>query len=149
LHGCDRNAAAIAWCRDHVDAEVAVNELAPPLHYPDGMFGLVWSISVFTHLPKPLQEPWALELRRVLRPDGVLLVTTHGPSLRGKLTRRERERFERGELVVRAPRAAGSYCNTFHPPDYLEKLFAVAGLRLFSYEDRVMHGQALAVFRPN
>jgi hypothetical protein len=62
----------------------------------------------------------------VLRPGGHLLFTTHGaPFAEARLTPAELERFRRGELVVRAPTAAGTnpYA-AFHPPEYVREELA-------------------------
>jgi SAM-dependent methyltransferase len=130
VHGTDYNPKLVDWCRRGLPfASFQVNELAPPLPYPDARFDLVYAYSVFTHLPGDLQLAWAQELRRVLRPDGLLLFTTHGaPFAEARLSPEELERFRSGELVVRAPTAAGTnpYA-AFHPEQYVRDELA-AGL---------------------
>ena len=119
VHGTDHDRPAIAWCRENLRfASFAVNELEPPLAYPDGIFDLVYVISVFTHTPERLQRPWLEELVRVVRPGGHVLLTTHGDWCADrKLLRDERVRFENGALVVRDEHAGGSnLCAAFHPP---------------------------------
>lgn len=124
--GSDRDAGAVEWCRDHLPfAEVDRNGLAPPLAYADESFDLVYALSVFTHLTEELQTAWRDELRRVLRPGGRLLLTTHGRSYVPRLELEERERFERGELVVRWGDLPGSnLCSAYHPEPYLRATFA-------------------------
>ena len=77
LHACDIDREAVAWAADALSdvAEFQVNEAEPPLPFADGAFDLVCAISVFTHLPEPLQHAWLAELRRVVKPGGVLLTT--------------------------------------------------------------------------
>ena len=41
-------------------------------------FDLVVALSVFTHMTEPLQVCWMRELRRVLQPRGLLLLTVLG-----------------------------------------------------------------------
>lgn len=127
IHGCDYNARLVEWCRRGLPfASFEVNRLEPPLPYSDGKFGLVYAYSVFTHLPAALQLPWMEELHRVLRPGGYLLFTTHGASFAAtRLTAEERERFDRDELVVHTPTAAGTnpYA-AFHPPTYVRETLA-------------------------
>jgi hypothetical protein len=61
----------------------------------------------------------------VLRPGGRLLITTHGSSYVPRLDDGERERFERGELVVRWGDVVGSnLCSAYHPESYLRDTFA-------------------------
>lgn len=79
LHATDVDAEAIAWCRQHLPlAEFRVNDGAPPLPYEDEQFDLIWAISVFTHLDEERQFAWLAELRRILRPGGILLATVYG-----------------------------------------------------------------------
>jgi len=79
LAGCDIDAAAIDFCRDSIGAaRFFVNRPEPPLEVADGAFDLVYSISVFTHLGRGLQEAWVREIRRVLAPGGLAAITVHG-----------------------------------------------------------------------
>jgi hypothetical protein len=68
----------IAWSADNVAfATFAVAPHEPPLPYPDGHFDLVFNHSVFTHIDARRQDLWLAELRRVLRPGGIALLTVH------------------------------------------------------------------------
>jgi SAM-dependent methyltransferase len=124
--GSDLSAAAIAWCRDNLPfGRFEENGLAPPLAFEDESFDLVYALSVFTHLTADLQLAWRDELRRVLRPGGRLLITTHGRSYVPRLDAEERDAFERGELVVRWGEVVGSnLCSAYHPERYLRDTFA-------------------------
>lgn len=124
--GCDRDAGAVEWCSANLPfARVQGNELDPPLAYAGESFDLVYALSVFTHLTAELQEAWRDELRRVLRPGGHLLVTTHGASYLSRLEPDERARFEQGELVVRWDELPGSnLCSAYHPEPYVHELLA-------------------------
>lgn len=79
LHGCDIDLQSIAWLRDEFPRAFRLTtcERMPPLEYPDDTFDLIYVVSIFTHLVEDQWEPWLRELRRVLRPDGVALVTFH------------------------------------------------------------------------
>jgi SAM-dependent methyltransferase len=79
FHGCDIDASSIEWLREN---------LSPPMHFfrnteeaglpfPDRHFDLVWSTSVFPVLTDTWSE-WLCELHRVLRRDGLLIVTFVG-----------------------------------------------------------------------
>ena len=121
VHGCDLNADAIAWCAANLpNAEFRPNALAPPLPYDDDSFDLLYSISVFTHLPVDVQHLWAAELRRVLRPGGVALLSMHGDLFaRRELLPGELARHRRGEPVVLYENLPGDRCSAFHPPSYV------------------------------
>jgi SAM-dependent methyltransferase len=126
LHGCDSNPVAVEWCDRHLPfARFRVNALETPLDYDTGSFDLVYALSVFTHLPQRLQWFWMCELRRVLKPGGVLLLSLHGDALRGRLTRSERTDYRAGRLVVRGADLIGTnHCAAFHPPAYVRAVMA-------------------------
>ncbi|HVM17815.1 MAG TPA: class I SAM-dependent methyltransferase [Gaiellaceae bacterium] len=134
VHGSDYNARLVRWCAEHLPfARFARNGGDPPLPYPDGRFDLVYAISVFTHLTEPRQDAWLTELRRVLRPGGLLLVTTHGDRHADALAPDERARYDGGELVVRWESVAGTnLCAAFHPAAYVRERLA-RGLELLEH----------------
>ncbi len=79
LYGVDVDAEAIAWAQRHIPcARVSVNRPLPPLDFPSESFDLIFSHSVLTHLDEEYQDAWLAELRRVSRPEGIVLLTVHG-----------------------------------------------------------------------
>ncbi|MBV9472956.1 MAG: class I SAM-dependent methyltransferase [Solirubrobacterales bacterium] len=79
--GCDVDARAIAWAsRHHPTQRWERSAFLPPLPFEPESFDLVYSISVFSHLDEWLQDRWLAELRRILSPAGVALLSVHGPS---------------------------------------------------------------------
>ena len=78
LAGCDPHAQSIEWLRAHSPPEVRLyaNRLEPPLPETEASFDLVYAVSVFSHIVD--WAPWLLELRRVLKPGGLLVATLHG-----------------------------------------------------------------------
>jgi SAM-dependent methyltransferase len=126
VSGSDVSAKAIDWCRGHLGfARFETNELAPPLAFADESFDLVYALSVFTHLTGELQLAWRDELRRVLRPRGRLLLTTHGRSYLPRLEPADQARFDHGELVVRWGDLPGTnLCSAYHPEEYVRTTLA-------------------------
>lgn len=53
------------------------NELSPPLPFGDGSLDCVYAISVLTHLSEKSHFEWVAELRRVIKPRGIIAITTH------------------------------------------------------------------------
>jgi SAM-dependent methyltransferase len=121
--GSDYNASLVKWCRENLPfARFEVNGLAPPLPFDDGQFDLVYALSVFTHLTEPLQHEWMAELRRVIKPGGLVLFTTRGDAWAWKLTPEERAHYDSGDLVVRYGDVTGTnLCAAFHPWGYVHR----------------------------
>lgn len=80
--GCDIDAASIDWMEEQLcpPFHAFVNGEEPPLDHGDASFDLIWAISVFTHLGSSWSR-WLLELHRILKPDGLLLVTFMGQGM--------------------------------------------------------------------
>jgi SAM-dependent methyltransferase len=79
FHGSDVAESVIAWDRANIIGPTFHHNAAnPPLPFNDGFFDYLWSISVFSHLPEPMALLWLEELKRVLRPGGIALLTVHG-----------------------------------------------------------------------
>jgi SAM-dependent methyltransferase len=121
LHGTDYNPDLISWCSRHLDfARFATNQSGPPLNYTDKYFDFVYAISVFTHLPEDLQIAWVKELSRILKPNGLLLITTHGAHYVSRLTPGEQGLFQLGHLIVKRTKHLGTnLCTAFHPEQHV------------------------------
>lgn len=122
LYGTDYNPDLIRWCQRKLGnlAEFKTNGLSPPLDYEEEMFEFIYAISVFTHLTEDLQVAWMNELARVLKPGGLLLITTHGESRFYELGPEQLRRFQSGQLVVKEEWAAGAnICCAYHPERYV------------------------------
>ena len=78
LNGVDIQARCIEWLRCHFPREFTVytGSVMPFIPFEDRSFDVVYGFSVFTHI-KYLWDAWLLELRRVLKPGGLLIQTIH------------------------------------------------------------------------
>jgi len=77
--GCDPNGDAVAWAAATFPAIrwfESANE--PPLPLADGELDLVYAISIWSHFEPRFGLRWLEEMRRVLAPQGHLVITTHG-----------------------------------------------------------------------
>jgi SAM-dependent methyltransferase len=78
-YGSDINPDHVDWCRDHLPVVTTLlNGAAPPIETEDASMDFVYCLSVFSHLPDDQALAWFEELARVIRPGGILLITTHG-----------------------------------------------------------------------
>lgn len=123
IHLSDYNPDMVAWVGANLPfVHAGLNRLAPPTSYVAGSFDFVYALSVFTHLTAPLQEAWVAELRRIVRPGGLLMFTVLGDSFRHRMSDEELRRYDRGEMVIERPRMAGrNSCTVYHPPSYVER----------------------------
>lgn len=79
--GVDIDPNNIAWAAAHLpNMRFEVGPLMPPLPYNDASFELVFGLSVMTHLPREAQEAWLVEIKRILNPGGIALLTFTGNS---------------------------------------------------------------------
>ncbi|MBV8847969.1 MAG: class I SAM-dependent methyltransferase [Methylobacteriaceae bacterium] len=126
MTGSDIDGEAIAWCRDNLGgfANFVQNGALPPLPLADARFDLVYSVSVFTHLPERMQFQWLRELQRVTRPGGFLLLTTRGID-QVPLTWLQRLRFRMTGFVYvaggKTPGLPDFYRNAFHSEAYIRR----------------------------
>jgi SAM-dependent methyltransferase len=145
-YGCDVKAANADWCRDNLaGAKVTHNNVLPPLPYPNKTFDLIFSLSIFTHLPEKNAILWLDEMHRILAPQGLFIATTHGfPALniiKGSAVHQQMFKMDRArtetlieelpekkyiflhydENLLAAAQAGEEYGNTFIHPSYIEQ----------------------------
>jgi SAM-dependent methyltransferase len=78
-HGCDPLGDAIDWARANLpDIRFERSPQHPPLPYADASFDLVFAVSIWSHFGEGAALKWLDEMRRVMRPGGRLVFSTHG-----------------------------------------------------------------------
>ena len=91
------------------------------------MFDVIYGISIFTHLSEQLHYDWTAELLRILKPGGILFLTTQGNAFKPKLSEEEIGHFNKNRLVIRGKVKEGHRTySAFQPPAFMTKLFANA-----------------------
>jgi SAM-dependent methyltransferase len=79
-HGCDPIESSITWAKANLKGiRFEVSPQDPPLPYEEGVFDFVFAISIWSHFAEAAALRWFWEMRRLIRPGGVLVLTTHGP----------------------------------------------------------------------
>lgn len=122
IYGSDYNAETIEWCKKNIiGVHFELNELTPPLIYSSNKFDLIYCISVFTHLSKDTGEKWICELSRILKTNGILILTTLGKnSFSTELLPDEKTKYQQEGIVVRGKYKEGrKMFLSFHNPEYV------------------------------
>ena len=91
--------------------------------YPDAYFNIVMGLSVFTHLSEINHYAWMDELCRIIKPGGILFITTQGKSYEYKLSADERYKFNEAKLIIRDRVLEGNRLfSSFQPPGFIQSL---------------------------
>jgi SAM-dependent methyltransferase len=154
ITGTDIDPEAVAWCRSAFpSATFAVTPWEPPTDLPDATFDLVLGISVFTHLDRPLQEAWLVELARVTRPGGWILLTVHGATAAQGLPPEGRAELEARGTLFRVWRTGrlkldglpDGYQTAYHTRDHVQREWTLPGLEVHAYLEAAVNGHQDAV----
>lgn len=73
--GLDIDRHAVEWSNANIGPHFRTCATQPPLPVAEESIDLVYAYSVFTHLSDENLQTWTAEISRVLKPDGVFLVT--------------------------------------------------------------------------
>src|SRR5262249_35950762 len=78
IWGCDINRRHVEWVSAHLPGEIRVfqNTSLPHLPLPDSSVDVITAFSVFTHI-ESFDTAWLMELRRILKPNGIAWLTVH------------------------------------------------------------------------
>lgn len=133
LFGCDINPMLVEFCQEKIShAEVVRNLYYPPLPYGDSQFDFIYAISMYTHLSLAAMLQWTGEILRILRPEGIALITTCGSYYAPMLTQVSKEGSalltERGYYVHLFGSASETWEGsnnylTYVSSDFLRRLF--------------------------
>jgi SAM-dependent methyltransferase len=131
LTATDADGEAVDWLSVRLPAaRVEANGALPPLPFADDSFDLIIAWSVLTHLPEHYQDAWLAELARVLSPNGVMLLTVHGPThfdiIDASLDDPKRKALPEEGIIYFENYGPDSpfapyYQTTYHHPDYIRE----------------------------
>jgi ubiquinone/menaquinone biosynthesis C-methylase UbiE len=123
--GSDYNEKSIQWNSKNIqNVDFNLNSLKASLPYKNDFIDIIYALSVFTHLSEKLHYEWFDELYRILKPGGIMLITTSGKNYKGLLTMEELVDYEQHKLVARGQVKEGHRVyTTFHPEDFMRNLF--------------------------
>lgn len=121
LYGSDYNKKSIKWNQKNIKGiQFIVNQLEPPLSFQPAFFNCVYAISVFTHLSEEMHTQWIQEIERILKPGGLIIITTHGDLTTNRLLSHEKHLYNSGKLVVRGDVKEGKkWYQAYHSPKFV------------------------------
>lgn len=158
IHGCDLDQPMVEWAKDNLCPPIAgieLNGFDPPLPYPDDHFDVVTAFSVFTHLGTNWAE-WLLEVRRVLKPGGILIASILDQSCAQTLTEVPYEEDAVGMSIWAYANPTIPYVNVLHSHWWLRehwgRAFEILSIESGTYDERPLErleipGQGLVVAR--
>lgn len=165
-HGCDINPEAISYLKSQIQGpDLHVNSFKPPLKYSENFFDLIFSISIWTHLPPDLQIPWLKEMHRILIPGGTALISISSASslpIRKKRLpmweahteedlKREGILFVEYRYLEKNPEAypgvTDSYGSTLHDFDYIQREWGKVFSEVTIKPKAIANSQDLVVLR--
>jgi ubiquinone/menaquinone biosynthesis C-methylase UbiE len=151
--------------RAYPEVDGYANQYAPPLKYESASFDLIYSVSIFSHLPPADHSGWLAELARVAKPNALILLTIEGRTALqmlmdgGMWDRRESERMladrgvlyrEYSDLAAQKAHEAwmrkegkylgiqGSYGSTVMTPEYIADHWNSASLEVVNVIEGVV-----------
>ena len=132
---CDFKRSSVDWNLANFPSAIRAFQgmYFPVLPVEDHQFDLVTAMSVFTHIDET-ETSWLMELRRITRPGGILLLTVHNedhwlnmPEVLRQVIEAHDPEFAANETLpegryVSTFRDDDPYrCNTFHSNSYIHK----------------------------
>ncbi|ETI63024.1 hypothetical protein C100_14670 [Sphingobium sp. C100] len=77
LYGFDVEERFLSIAREHVPGcNYTLSNARPPIAAADNSFDLIYAFSVFSHLPQDVADAWISEFARILKPGGIVCLTT-------------------------------------------------------------------------
>jgi len=133
LFGCDVSKPLVLFTRrSWPNNTVYNNDLEPPLDFRDGLFDLIYSFSVFSHLAQDLEIRWLRELLRIGAPGCLYLLTVHGDWVIEATLGAEREQAEAAGFYFKNAHTRGTsdlefpigYENSYHTSGYIRDIWS-------------------------
>lgn len=92
-YGCDVDSRSIRYINEKVPfINAIVSSNNPPLPYKEKFFDIIYCISVFTHFNETSFANWMKEISRILKSDGLFILTLHGKNAFNKTSKEPQRR---------------------------------------------------------
>ena len=158
VYGSDLDEPMVIWARENLCPPVTgieLNGFEPPLPFEDDYFDVVTAFSVFTHLGMNWAD-WLLEVRRVLKPGGMLIASILDQSCAESLTDVPYEEDRVGMSIWAYANPEIPYVNVLHSHWWLRehwgRAFEILSIESGSYDEKrpeavEIPGQGLVIAR--
>jgi SAM-dependent methyltransferase len=153
-HGSDIDPEAIKWCRENLGsvASFGTNGFQPPTSFEDDMFEVIYSVSLFTHLNEQDQFKWLRELARIVRKDGIVIASVHGPFTHEQLPPEDASKVRADGFLYRVGQTGklkldglpDFYQTAYTTEKYIRERWSEF-FEVVAYEERAMSGYQDAV----
>jgi len=136
FHALDFSAEAASWCAANYPTEVRRGRFIfvaadgrPPAKLCPDYFDVVYAASAFTRLPEDQQHRWLAELRRVAKPEGLLVIAAQGDAAaRRQLSAEDRRSLEQQGFLFKPRGGAGGHpqpCGAaWHTRAYIDRVWS-------------------------
>lgn len=153
-YGADIDCNIIQWCRQSIDSvyfDCIENQSLP---YPSNYFHLVYGISVLTHIPHTATQYWLKELKRVILPNGIAILSTHGSHFYHQLNQEEKIKLQTegafsNSFKQEGHRSKTTYHDASHLKEMVEEHFTILHFWEGNEFPQKMGGQDCWVIRKN
>ncbi|MDE3253928.1 MAG: class I SAM-dependent methyltransferase [Bacteroidota bacterium] len=123
IFGCDTNDRRMEWNQRHpMGIHFSTIALVPPTLYSTAFFDLIIGFSVLTHIDAESQDAWIAELYRILKPGGLLWLTTQGEAYTHQLLGFEKRKLHASGVYTRKGKQPGHrMMSTYHHAKIFQK----------------------------
>ena len=114
--GSDANPDCIQWLQNNIPAiQWLQSNAADQGETLTGTYHLIIALSVLTHLPASEQANWLKKLHRLLHPEGLVWLSTHGKAYLHQLTHQQNKQLaDQGIITVGADKIGSRQMRTYH-----------------------------------
>lgn len=128
IFGCDIDKELVDWCNEHLpQGKYKSVRSVPSLAYQSEQFDFIYGFSVLTHLDEKMQFLWLDELKRIMKPGAIIILTVHGRNVYEQLPQEKMSPMEsRGFLFeigqtgkFKLDGLPDLYQSSYHTKDYI------------------------------
>ena len=148
ITSCDVLSSAVAYVQEHFGVQGLVSRTDPEEIELGGPYDVIFVASLFSHLPRHRFEQFLGLLSRALKPDGLLLFSTHGQKIVPEVTK-DPSGFTFEPMSESAILDTAEYGATFVDPKLVTAIARAQGIAASAYLEREMWQHDLHFVSPS